>query len=140
MRRLAAIVYDVLLIFALLMLASLIVVALLRDAVSTNNPWFQLYLLTVAWGYFAMCWRGGQSLGMMAWRIHIEGRSRPVSWLDTAIRFLVAIASWLAFGLGFIWSLFHPQRATWHDLASRSRLVHRPLKARKASSSPESTQ
>lgn len=132
MRRLAAIFYDAFLLFALLMLATLIVVALLRTEISANNLLFQLYLLTVAWAYFAVCWRGGQSLGMMAWRIHIEGSNKRLSWSETAIRFLVAILSWLALGLGFFWSLFHPQRATWHDLASGTRLVHRPLQKKAA--------
>lgn len=122
-RRLAAILYDALLVFALLMLAALVIVVLLRDAVHTNNLFFQLYLLVVTWTYFAVCWRGGQTLGMKAWRIHIVGQSRPISWTETGIRFLVSLVSWAAFGLGFIWSLFHPQRATWHDLASRTRLV-----------------
>jgi len=125
-RRLAAICYDGLLLFALLMLATLIIVAPLGDAITTNNLWFQFYLLVVSWAYFAVCWRGGQSLGMMAWRIHIVGRTRPLSWTDTATRFLVSILSWAALGLGFLWSLFHPQRATWHDLASGTRLLVHP--------------
>ncbi len=122
-RRMAAILYDGLLLFALLMLAALIIVLLLRDAVHTNNVFFQLYLLVVAWAYFALCWRGGQSLGMKAWRIHIVGQSSTISWTETAIRFLVSLLSWAALGLGFIWSWFHPQRAAWHDLASRTRLI-----------------
>lgn len=126
MRRLASIIYDGLLLIALLMLATLIAILPLQGAITTNNLLFQFYLLVVSWAYFAVCWRGGQSLGMKAWRIHIIGRTTPVSWTDTAIRFLVAIFSWAALGLGFLWSLFHPQRATWHDLASGTQLVVRP--------------
>jgi len=126
MRRLAAIVYDGLLLIALLMLATLIVILPLKDAITTHNVLFQFYLLVVSWAYFAVCWRGGQSLGMKAWRIHIVGTTTPVSWTDTAIRFLVSILSWTALGLGFLWSLFHPQRAAWHDLASGTQLVVRP--------------
>ena len=122
-RRLAAMFYDGLLLFALLMLATLVIVVLLRDAVHADNFFFQLYLLVVAWAYFAVCWRGGQSLGMKAWRIHIIGKTKPIGWTETAVRFLVSLLSWAAFGLGFLWSLCHPRRATWHDLASRTRLV-----------------
>jgi uncharacterized RDD family membrane protein YckC len=39
------------------------------------------------------------------------------------LRFLVSIASALVAGLGFAWSLFNKQGKTWHDLASRTRLV-----------------
>lgn len=125
-RRLAAMLYDAFLLFALLMLASLLVVVPLGDAVNTNNLLFQVYLLVVSWAYFAVCWRGGQSLGMMAWRIHLVGKTQPISWTDTAVRFLVSILSWAGLGLGFLWSLFHPQRAAWHDLASATRLVVHP--------------
>ncbi len=126
LRRLAAIFYDVFLLFAILMLATLIVVAPLGDAVRTSNIAFQLYLLVVSWAYFAVSWRGGQTVGMRAWRIHIRGKTQPISWTDTVMRFLVSIVSWAALGLGFLWSLFHPQRATWHDLASSSRLIVLP--------------
>lgn len=126
LRRLAAILYDGFLVFALLMVASLIVVALLRDAVNPNNLLFQIYLLMVAWSYFAICWRSGQTLGMKSWHIHIVGQTRSISLRETGIRYLVAIVSWGAVGLGFLWALFHPQRAAWHDLASGTRLVVRP--------------
>lgn len=126
LRRMAAILYDGFLVFALLMVASLVVVALLRDAVNPNNLLFQVYLLVVGWSYFAICWRAGQTLGMMSWHIHIVGPTRPIGLRETAVRYLLAIVSWIALGLGFIWALFHPQRATWHDLASGTRLIVRP--------------
>lgn len=125
-RRLAATVYDGLLLIGLWMLAAAAVVIPLNDRVDPANGWFQVYLLVVAWLYFALSWRGGQTLGMKAWRIRLVAPEEPVGWLATLIRFIVAIASWLVFGFGFLWSLGHPRRATWHDLASGTRLVVDP--------------
>lgn len=128
-RRLAAIVYDTLLIIALWMAASAVIVLLRQDEIPAANPWFQAYLMTVAWFYLAICWRAGQTLGMKAWRIRITGMRGSISWPITLVRFAVAILSWAVVGLGFLWSLFHPQRATWHDLASGTRLVVTPRNA-----------
>lgn len=125
-RRMAAIFYDGLLLIALWMAAAAVVVIVLQREVSPSNPWFQVYLLTLTWAYFAVCWRGGQTLGMKAWRISIVGKTRPLPWMDTLIRFATSILSWVCFGLGYFWSLGHPQRAAWHDLASDTRLVVTP--------------
>lgn len=131
-RRMAAILYDGLLLIALWMAAAAVIVIVLQREVLPSNPWFQLYLLTVTWAYFALCWRGGQTLGMKAWRISIVGKTRPLAWMDTLIRFAASILSWACLGIGYFWSLGHPQRAAWHDLASDTWLVvtpHRPAAA-----------
>lgn len=125
-RRLAAMLYDGLLILALWMAATAVVVLIRQAEVQPANPFFQLYLLSVAWLYLAISWRAGQSVGMRAWRIRLMSDTRPITWLQTLIRFVVAILSWAAVGLGFVWGLFHPRKATWHDLASESRLVVLP--------------
>ena len=129
LRRMAAIVYDVLLIIALWMAATAIVVLLRQAEVSAASSWFQLYLTIVAWLYLAICWRAGQTLGMKAWRVRLMTDARTMSWSSTILRFAVALMSWAAIGLGFLWSLFHHERATWHDLASGTRLVVVPRAA-----------
>lgn len=125
-RRIAAILYDGLLLIGLWMLAAAFVVVPLDTGIDPGNGLFQLYLLVVAWLYFALSWRGGHTLGMKAWRIRLVAPEQTIGWLATLIRFSAAIASWLVFGLGFIWSLGHPRRATWHDLASGTALVVDP--------------
>jgi uncharacterized RDD family membrane protein YckC len=132
LRRLAAMIYDGLLLVAIWMVATALIVIPLDAEVGTGNPLFQLYLLIISWAYFAICWRGGKTLGMKAWRIRIEGSETPISWYRSLIRFAVAIPALLIFGLGFFWSLFHPNRATWHDLASGTRLLVEPKAQRKS--------
>jgi len=86
----------------------------------------RLYMLGICFIYFAYSWRrGGQTIGMKSWRVQLRTNNpqQPVSWRQSAIRFLVAIASWLVLGLGYIWIVFNPQRKSWHDMASGTHLV-----------------
>ncbi|QOC24144.1 RDD family protein [Wenzhouxiangella sp. AB-CW3] len=119
--------YDGLLLIALWMIATAIIIIPMGGEIEAGSLLYQLYLLLVAWIYLGFCWlHGGQTLGMKAWRIRLVSDHRPVTWMTTLVRFVVAIASLLCFGIGLFWSLFHPRRATWHDLASRTWLVVDP--------------
>ncbi len=122
-------IYDGLLLVALWMIATALVIIPTGQEIEPGAAIFQLYLLAVAWIYLALCWRlGGQTLGMKAWRIRIVGNECPISWGATLIRFVVALASLLCFGLGLLWALLHPRSATWHDLASNTFLMVQPKK------------
>lgn len=125
-RRCAAMAYDSLLLFALLMLATAPWVLLLGE-----TPWeplpqrlYQLYLLGICYGFFGWFWtQGGQTLGMRAWRLQVQTtEGQALSWADAGRRFGFALLSWLALGLGFIWLLFDPEKRTWHDRLSGTRL------------------
>jgi uncharacterized RDD family membrane protein YckC len=125
-RRLAAILYDGLLLLGIILLATLIVVIPSGTEVPAGSIFFQLYLLVVCWLYFALGWRKGQTLGMSAWRIEIHSDDRLPGWTATVARFAMALVSWACLGLGFLWSLFRKDKASWHDLASDTRLRVRP--------------
>ena len=75
-RRLAALFYDVLLLAALLMFATWLVLPLTGgEAIAAESPrwWmlgYRLLLGAVIVAYFGLFWtRGGQTLGMLAWKI-----------------------------------------------------------------------
>lgn len=117
-------VYDGLLLLGLWMIATAIVIVPLGHGIEPGTSAFRLYLLVVAWAYFVISWRrGGQTLGMKAWHIRLLAEPAPISWGRATLRFVVALLSLGCLGLGFAWSLFHPRRATWHDLASATRVV-----------------
>jgi uncharacterized RDD family membrane protein YckC len=129
MRRLAAILYDGMLLLALLFFVSglhLAIVGRGEDASSTPDLIRSIFVVLSAFGFFAWFWlHGGQTLGMRAWRIRLQSRrggGRITLW-QALLRFLVAIVSWLAFGVGFFWSLFDKEKLTWHDRYSMSELV-----------------
>lgn len=145
LRRLGAILYDTLLLLAVLVLAAFIV-----------QPWvdgqatlgYQLYLLSVSFLYFSWFWlHGGQTLGMLAWSIRLQPvASEKLTWKHAILRFFAIVISWLIFSLGFFWLMrfdqltaaivtwfiglgsfawiwVDPQQRNWHDWVSRTRTV-----------------
>jgi uncharacterized RDD family membrane protein YckC len=124
-RRLAAMLYDTIAVLALLILATaLAMLAGFRDVTALRDPLFTAYLMLVWFGYLALCWRaGGMTVGMRAWRVVIETANggRP-GWGACLLRFVTALGSAAAAGLGFAWALLRRDRQTWHDLASGTRL------------------
>lgn len=127
-RRLAVMLYDSLVVIAILLLATALALLAGFDQVTAGkDPLFTLYLLAMWFLYLAWFWhRGGMTVGMRTWQISIEQKDgqRP-GWGQCLLRFLVSLVSAACFGLGFAWSLFDVQNRTWHDLASNTRLVRR---------------
>lgn len=129
LRRLAALLYDGLLLIALWMAASALWLAF-RDgeAVSAGEAWFRLYLLAIAWAFLVGFWvRGGRTLGMLAWRLRlVAAGGGPVTLRQASARFFVALLSWLPAGAGYLWALVDREGLTWHDRLSGTRLVLEP--------------
>lgn len=126
LRRIAAMAYDALLLFAVMCLATALVLPLNHGrAISSGNLPYTLYLLLCCYGYFAWQWsRGGQTLGMRAWRVRLVGADgAPVGRRAAALRFVLALLSLLMLGAGFLWALFDPKGLAFHDRYSRTRLV-----------------
>lgn len=128
-RRLAAASYDGFIVLALWFIGTALVMPLSHAAVSPDHPLaeltYRLYLLAIGYGFFAGFWvRDGQTLGMLAWRVRLvqSGSDRAVNWKQALIRYLAAILSWVALGVGFWWSLFDAERKTWHDRLSGTEL------------------
>ena len=129
LRRLAAILYDALLLLAVLFIATLAVLPLTGgEAIRPHNPLYTTYIFFVGFFFFAWFWtHGGQTLGMRAWRVRVQTRNgQAISWWQALLRYLIAFVSWGALGLGFLWSLFDKEKMTWHDRYSESVLVVMP--------------
>ena len=122
--------YDGLLILALLFLATLPFIAVRGgEPVDTSgNHLYQLVLCMVIYGFFVGFWtRSGRTLGMQSWRLQLERSDGGKVGIKTAtIRFFAALISWLPAGLGFLWSLWDKDRLTWHDRISGTRIVYHP--------------
>ena len=124
LRRLAAMTYDGLLVGAVLFVASIPLVYL-PDTLAAR-PLVQLYLLGVIFLFFAVPWvRGGQTLGMRAWRVKVVACADlgPIGWGGATRRFVASLLSWACLGLGFAWVLVDPDRLAWHDRLSGTRLI-----------------
>lgn len=127
-RRLAAILYDSLLLVAILFLAAL-PTAVVDIRSGTPGSYFMLvYMLVVGYAFFGWFWtHGGQTLGMKTWRFRVERfDGSPLAWRHALGRYVAALLSWVPFGLGFLWGIFHPERLTLHDMISRTRLTRLP--------------
>ena len=126
LRRLAAILYDGLLLTALVFVATAIITLPLGYPNGVMLFVFQLFTFgLIPLIFFAGFWlRGGQTLGMRVWRLKlVRMDGAAIGWRDALIRHLAAVLSLLVFGLGFIWILVDPQRLAWHDRLSKTRLL-----------------
>ena len=129
LKRLMALIYDSLVVIAILFLASAVVMALVsmildpeavtEQKVLVENPFYFSWLIFCWYYYYAWCWRkGGQTLGMKAWRLKlISIDEQPIAYKNTLIRFFSC-----CFGLANFWVLL-PGKRGWHDILSDSNII-----------------
>ncbi len=108
-RILGAVIYDLVLVAAILFVAtlwSLLVPETARSHVLYTAV-MQLYILGVSFLYFAFSWRrGGQTIGMKSWRIRLVNQAREnevLSWRQCLLRFLIALLPWILIGYLTVW-------------------------------------
>lgn len=126
LRRLASLVYESLMVLALLLVASLLFLLASPDAAATAaRPLFQAYLLAVIGIYFTWFWtHGGQTVAMRAWRLRVMRRDgSPLSWRDAWLRFLLAAPSLGLGGLGVLWALVDRDGQFLHDRLASTMVV-----------------
>jgi len=122
----AAALYDGVLLFGVEVMAFIPYTALRRGGGDGQfDPLALVWLLGIAFLFFGWFWvHGGQTLGMRTWRIRVQTRDgRPLGWLQAFLRFIAALFSWAALGLGFLWALIDRDKQTWHDRWSESVLI-----------------
>ncbi len=135
LRRLLALFYDLWPVLALWMLVA-VPFTLLDVALSGGNARHNIAPYSpLQWLLWLCCWaaagvyataswkRGGQTLGMRPWRLHVRGENGAPSMGRLWKRYAVGTLSLLCGGLGFWWALFDRQGLTWHDRLSNTRLV-----------------
>jgi len=109
-RRLAALLYDLLLAIALAFVATFALLPLTGgEAILTSTQGitahiYHALLFLLVFGYFALCWtRGGQTLGMKAWRIRLQAAGgRRLNWTDALLRFAIGAVLMLMAVAGFV--------------------------------------
>ncbi len=129
--RLTALVYDLFPLIALWMLTVALSLLAVGGDVDVAHPPAgfhlaqQIALAAVTASYFVVSWtRGGQTIGMRAWRLRVtalDGGALP--WRRALIRFVVAAGS---AGIGLLWCLVDRERLGWHDRDAGSRVVRLP--------------
>ncbi|AVP98139.1 RDD family protein [Ahniella affigens] len=137
-RRLAAGFYDLLPVGALLFIGTVLAMTLANLFIPAEridlilrhglpHLLYQIWLAVLIVGYYAWSWhRGGQTIGMKAWGLHVQQLDGQRLGLGQAIgRCVLSWLSLLLLGSGFWWAINDPHRRTWHDLMSRSFMTYR---------------
>lgn len=149
-RRLAAFLYEGVLLFGVVMIAGLVFsIATQQRHALQGQLGMQAFLFAVLGLYFVWFWRhGGQTVAMQAWHVRlVQADGNPVGWWRALMRYLLA---WLWFvpaaGVAHLSGLrggpalygallvgvlayaalawLRPDRQFWHDVVCGTRLVH----------------
>ena len=137
LRHLLAMVYDALLVTALVFVVYALALGI-QVAVSgpENNvlpPLLgrTLFVLSVTGFYCAFWMRSGQTLGMQTWRIRlVSSDGAPLRLSQLLLRCAGAAVSLVFLGLGYWWKLVDRNRWYWHDYLSGTHLVLLPKSSR----------
>jgi uncharacterized RDD family membrane protein YckC len=120
-RRLAAMVYEAMLLFAVAFFAGWLFFFASggRDATSGWLRYaLQLFVLVTFAAYFLWCWlRGGQTLAMKAWRIRLA----DVTPAKAILRFIYGLLL-VPTGIAIVWAFFDRDRQFLHDRLAGTRI------------------
>lgn len=126
-RRLAAMLYESLLVAAVLAVAFVLPHVLIGAFanIQAHHAATKIHFFVVLLIYFCWFWvNGGQTLAMKTWRIRVVdvhgGRLRPA---QAVFRYLAAWFSIAFFGLGILWALFDREGQFLHDRIADTRIV-----------------
>jgi uncharacterized RDD family membrane protein YckC len=126
-RRLACMLYDGLLLLAVLFVAFLLPQSALSVALGRALPgrvmWGHLILVSVV--YFLWFWtHGGQTLAMKTWKIRLVKADLGAPTLSQLLlRFTLVWPGILVLGVGILWALIDRDGQFLHDRIAGTRLV-----------------
>jgi len=101
--RLLSMLYDGLLLTAVLFIAMAIFVPIAKSAgFETGHPVFTVYFLSVCFLFYAGFWtHGGQTLGMRTWKIKLRHENgQAISWSQALLRYMTALPAWIVIMVG----------------------------------------
>ena len=139
-KRLLSILYDVLIIFFITVVITILIqqlviglelttLEIIKDgsgeiAVIPSDSFLSLFLkslwTTISFFYFAYFWtKNGQTPGMKVWKIKaITHLGSIMSWKNALYRYVFSL-----FGLGLIWIIFDKQKLALQDRLSNTHLI-----------------
>lgn len=126
LKRLAALLYDVFILFSIMILATLIILPINHfKPIPPKQPLYQGYLVLIAIAYYFLSWyKGGQTIGLRAWNLKlISVDYKPLQFKQLFKRILFAIPSMLFCLVGLLWALVDKQKQTLYDKLSETRVI-----------------
>jgi uncharacterized RDD family membrane protein YckC len=130
--RLFAGAYDLLPLIGLWFVAGVLALAVTGGALDphrlAHKLLVQALVLALSAAYFVVSWtRGGQTIGMRAWRLRVvQADGSALGAWRALLRFFVALVSLAVLGLGYWWVLFDREKRAWHDIAATTAMVRIP--------------
>jgi uncharacterized RDD family membrane protein YckC len=130
--RLFAGAYDLLPLIGLWFVAGVLALAVTSGTLDphrlAHKVLVQALVLGLSAAYFVVSWtRGGQTIGMRAWRLRVVRADGSALGMGRALlRFFTALVSLAALGFGYWWILIDREKRAWHDIAAATVIVRMP--------------
>lgn len=136
--RLLSIVYEGVIVVALLFLATALFIAVFGDSRAQPLHFvLQAYLLIVTGAYFVWSWTGGRrTLAMRTWRMRlVDRKGETPNPRRAAIRYVAALVGLFLGAISLFWALVDTERQFLHDRIAGTRLCLGPTEETRVSGS-----
>lgn len=136
-RRLAAMVYDGLLLIAIYAVVGMILIPFATPDSSANQHQVSVLseqfrygvltptLLVVTFFFYGYFWtHARRTLGMQTWQLELHRMDGgPITWRNALVRYLWSLPSFFLFGAGYWWIWLDREGLAIHDRLSGTRIV-----------------
>ena len=129
LKRILALVYDSLLIGAIVLVLSLLLVFVNGGYPESGSfvSFTQFFILVFAgpifYSYFWIA-NKGQTTGMQAWKIKLVTMDETeLNIKQTMLRCLISTISFVCFGLGYFWILYDKNNLSWSDILTKTKVI-----------------
>ena len=128
-KRILALIYDSLLIAAIIIVASLLLVFINGEYPKPGTLLsFIQFLISILAGplFYSYFWltNDGQTTGMQAWKIKlVSSNESKLNMKQAYLRCLISVISFLFIGIGYFWILFNKNNLSWSDIATKTRII-----------------
>ncbi len=129
LKRILAIIYDSLLIAAIVLVLSLLLVFINGGYPESGSflSFIQFFILVftgpIFYSYFWIV-NKGQTTGMQAWKIKLVTMDETeLNIKKTMLRCLISTISFAFIGLGYLWILYDKENLSWSDILTKTKVI-----------------
>jgi len=129
LKRILALIYDSLLIAAIVLVLSLLLVFINGGYPDSGSflSFIQFFILVVTgpifYSYFWIV-NKGQTTGMQAWKIKLVTMDETeLNIKKTMLRCLISTISFAFIGLGYLWILYDKDDLSWSDILTKTKVI-----------------
>ena len=129
LKRVLALVYDSLLIGAIVLVLSLLLVFVNGGYPESGSfvSFIQFFILVFAgpifYSYFWIA-NKGQTTGIQAWKIQlVTVDETELNIKKSMLRCLISTISFACFGLGYFWILYDKNNLSWSDILTKTKVI-----------------